>query len=170
MKKRNLAGEPPSAGTAPDSASERSRRFRLLEGWSSAGLLLIAVAVAGPFFCYSNAVALEVFKWGYLAGALLYTVARILAARIKGDSLRVRRFRRMEVWAGMAFCIGAFFWFFNAERFGAYGFGLKVISETVTFTLAGAVLQIIASWMLSSALRKESGDGREKSGERGEGN
>ncbi len=96
------------------------------------------------------------FKWIFSAGTLVDTVHRIVAAVGRDESFKVRRLRRMEVWAGFAFCIGAFFWFFNTRSFSGVALTFRMLNETILFTLVGALIQIVASWMLSSALRKES--------------
>ncbi|MBD5172855.1 MAG: hypothetical protein HDS24_01125 [Bacteroides sp.] len=145
---------------SPQSTSRRSpeteRRLRAAENCATFGLLLVCVGLVSPFFSQSIGWVMDVSKWVYTAGALIYLGARIAGVVAdRGASMRVRRLRRMEGWAGVCFCVGAFFWLFNFYRFGSLGFGLKVIGETVTFTLAGAVIQIIASWLLASALRKE---------------
>jgi high-affinity Fe2+/Pb2+ permease len=101
--------------------------------------------------------------WVYTAGALCYTVPRIIAAfnNLKSDSLRIKRLRRMEMWAGIAFCLGAAFWIYNYTRFLGF-FNLKVINETITFTIVGAVIQMIGSWLLSSAQKKQEKEKTEK--------
>ncbi len=82
----------------------------------------------------------------------VHIVARLVKVGAPGDSLRVRRIRRMEVWSGVCFCVGAAFWFYNSARFGAYGITLGILRDTILFTLAGALIQIISSWMLVFAL------------------
>ncbi|MCM1368826.1 MAG: hypothetical protein NC204_00455 [Candidatus Amulumruptor caecigallinarius] len=134
----------------PGRSKERLRK--IMEHTATVGLLLVAAATVAPFANMPG--LLDIFKWIYAAGALIYTVARMVNVNEPTDSLRVRRMRRMEMWAGFAFCTGAFFWFFNSHRFPG-GFSLKVIGETVTFTLAGALIQIISSWMLVAALKKQ---------------
>lgn len=141
--------------SAPESGKiDKQRLRRAMEGCATVGLLFVALGMIGPLVSFQYAFWPGVFKWIYAAGAVLYTVARIVASGDPKDTLRVKRLRRMEMWAGFAFCIGAFFWFYNESRF--YGFfSLQVVSETITFTLAGALIQIVSSWMLSSALRKQ---------------
>ncbi|MDE6836633.1 MAG: hypothetical protein K2J03_06725 [Muribaculaceae bacterium] len=72
-----------------------------------------------------------------------------------GDSMRLKRLRRMEMWAGITFLVGAFFWFYNSARFPNVGFSLVVMRDTIMFTLAGAIIQVIASWMIAARMNKE---------------
>lgn len=131
------------------------KKRRIVEACSTVGLILICAGLVAPFAGSENATVLSLYKWIYTVGALVYTVARMIDVNAPGDSLRLRRMRRMEMWAGFAFCIGAFFWFYNAYRFAGFTFSLAVMNNTVMFTLAGALIQIIASWMIASAMRKE---------------
>ncbi len=148
----------PTTETPVRRSRDLEKRLQAAENCATFGLLLVCAGLLSPFFGAGAPWVMEVSKWVYLAGALIYTGARIAGVVAdRGASVRVRRLRRMEGWAGICFCVGSFFWLFNHYRFSEFGFGLKIIGETVTFTLAGAVIQIIASWMLSSALRKEAG-------------
>lgn len=61
----------------------------------------------------------------------------------------------MEFWAGVAFGIGAGFWFYREAHLGQYAGMLAVMKDTIMFTLAGAVIQVIASWMIFSLSKKE---------------
>jgi len=88
---------------------------------------------------------------------VVYTVARVVGAVGRDGSFRVRRLRRMEGWAGIAFCIAAFFWFYNTRKFDGEMLTFRMLNETILFTLAGALIQIVSSWMLSAALRKDAG-------------
>ena len=139
---------------APDAAKDRTKLRRTLEPVATFGLGLVAAGLVAPFSSYENTVWLVIFKWIYAVGAVLYTVARIVAATGRDESFRVRRLRRMEAWAGIAFCFGAFFWFYNTSRIDSDVLTFRMLNETIIFTLAGALIQIISSWMLSSALRK----------------
>lgn len=134
--------------------ADRSRLRRAMEALATFGLLVVALAMAGPFAGLLTPGWMTAFKWIYAAGALAYLVARITGAVGKDESLRVRRLRRMEVWAGIAFAVASFFWFFNTRGFNGLP-TFHMLNETIIFTLAGALIQVIASWMLASALKKE---------------
>lgn len=135
--------------------SATSTRRRRAEASATFGLILIFVALAAPFASSGNMDLLRVYKWIYCAGALVYTVARVASANDPADSARVRRLRRMEFWAGMAFIAGGAFWFYSESHLGEYAGMLAVLRDTIMFTLAGALVQIIASWMIVSRTKKE---------------
>ncbi len=143
----------------PLTPEQAEKRRKKMESTATFGLLLIAVAMLGPFML-SNQGGFDwmtVYKWIYAAGALIYTFARLVSVNDPRDSLRLRRLRRLEFWAGMAFCIGAFFWFYNEQKFGNSPFvgPLAILKDVVAFSLAGAVIQVVASWMISFRMAKE---------------
>ena len=126
---------------------------KAVERTATLGLILIAVGFVAPFTDLANTDFLRVFKWIYSAGALVFTGARIAGASDPADSMRVRRLRRLEFWAGVAFCIGAFFWFYNENRFEFYlnlGMGtLACLRDTIYVTLAGGVIQVLAAFLMA---------------------
>lgn len=131
---------------------------RLAENSATFGLLLICVSLIVPFFNPGNLEFIKVFKWVYVAGALIYVIARIAGIRARdGESLRLRRLRRMEFWAGVAFMIGAAFWFYSEVHLGPYAGMLALLRQTILFTLVGAVIQVIASWLIVAREQKEKG-------------
>lgn len=131
------------------------KRRKLAEGSATFGLLLICVALVAPFAGANTFATMEAFKWVYACGALIYTIARVVKVGSDNDSLRLRRLRRMEFWAGMAFVAGAALWFYRAGHLGPYAGILALLKDTVMLTLAGAIVQIIASWMIASREKKE---------------
>lgn len=157
-----------SEGSIP--VEKLSRRRKLVEGSAAFGMILVAAGLVAPFASMENIFLMRMFKWIYAAGALIYIVSRVVNVNSPDDSLRLRRMRRMEAWAGLAFCIGAFFWFYNAHRLGETIFTLGLLQQTIMFTLAGALIQIIASWMISARTRKEmkqrEESGKDKSGDK----
>lgn len=136
---------------------------RAVERIASLGLILVAVGMACPFIDLSNSDYVRIFKWVYAAGALIYTVARVIGSNDPADSMRIRRLRRMEFWAGVAFCVGAFFWFYNEERYALFlslGMGqLACLRDTIYFSLAGALIQVIAVFAMSRRMAKEKNSG-----------
>lgn len=149
MKKNNDAKTP--------GAVSRSRKA--IEATATFGLILVAVGLAAPFTDLTNSDYIRFFKWIYAPGALIFTIARIVGSTDPSESMRVRRLRRLEFWAGVAFCIGVFFWFYNEHRYAdllAMGAGAMVyLRETVYFSLAGALIQVIAVAALGRQLKKE---------------
>lgn len=138
------------------------KRRRRMENLSLIGLVLLCAGLVAPFANIGSETLLTVFKYVYAAGALIYAVARMVNVNAPGDSMRLRRLRRMEMWAGFAFLIGAFFWFYNSYRYPNVGFSLAVMRDTIMFTLAGALIQVISSWMIAARMKKEAeGKGEE---------
>lgn len=154
MKKNDKTSTP----LADEAIEKRKRLLKTSEIAANIGLVLVAVGLVSPIVGFENEVWIQVFKWIFTVGAGVYAAARIAGSLAKGESFRVRRIRRLEVWAGISFCIAAFFWFWNTRQADPdlipY-MSFKMFQETIVFTLVGAMIQIIASWMLSSALRKE---------------
>ena len=138
--------------------SSLQKRRRLAEHTATFGLLLVCVALIVPFFNPANLGMVSIFKWVYGSGALIFTIARVVAVNDPTDSTRLRRLRRLEFWAGIAFMIGAFFWFYEENHlsaFGPYVGVLAILRNTIMFSLVGAVIQLIASWMIVGQTRKE---------------
>lgn len=140
----------------PVSRSKIENVRRSVEATATFGLLLVLVAMVIPFAQGMASTSLSWARWIYAAGALIYTVARVVNVNDPADSIRLRRLRRLEFWAGMCFIVGAAFWFYRMRYFASMSAGtLAVMQQTVAFTMAGAAIQIIASWMISSRMKKE---------------
>lgn len=144
--------------TTEESKVAVSRSRKAVESAAAFGLILVAVGIAGPFADLSVS-SIRIFKWIYGAGALIYTIARLIGSTDPAESLRLRRLRRLEFWAGAAFCVGTFFWFYNEHRNEFYlnhGFGtLACLQDTIYFTLAGGVIQVLATFAISRQIKKE---------------
>ncbi|MDE7419498.1 MAG: hypothetical protein K2N35_04745 [Muribaculaceae bacterium] len=138
------------------SIAKLEKRRKYVEIAASVGLLLVLVAMMSPFFGGIFGHSMMWAKWIYAGGALVYTGARVVDVNAPGDSLRLRRLRRLEFWAGMCFIIGAAFWFYKLQYYSGFLAGpLAVMRQTVAFTMAGAVIQIVASWMIAARMKKE---------------
>ncbi|MBD5197189.1 MAG: hypothetical protein HDS89_07050 [Bacteroidales bacterium] len=133
------------------------RRRKIVEIVSTMGLLLVAVGLMAPFASLGSELMPVICRWVFAAGALIYTGARMVNVNEPKDSTKLRRLRRMEMWAGFCFVLGGAFWFYNAHRFAGIGFTLPVMRDTIAFTMAGAIIQVIASWMITARQKKESG-------------
>ncbi len=137
-------------------------RRKYVEIAAVVGLLLVLLAMMAPFFAGLVDQSMMWAKWVYAAGALVYTIARVVNVNAPGDSLRLRRLRRLEFWAGMCFIVGGAFWFYKLDYYSGFFAGpLAVMRQTVAFTMAGAVIQIVASWMIASQMKKELIKGQE---------
>lgn len=110
-------------------------------GWAQwvaiAGLLAVVTATALPLL---HAGGTSV-RWIYAAGAVAVFIGRLFNQAPAGAGLRVRRLYRMEVWAGIMFCVGAFFMFYT-------GSGRM---DAMAFTLAGGAIEVYASLMIPRA-------------------
>lgn len=137
------------------------KRRKMVESTATFGLLLVCVALVSPFAGLGNMNILSVFKWIYAAGALIYVVARVVIVNDPSDSMRLRRLRRLEFWAGVAFMLAAAFWFYEEQHLGPYAGPLAVMRNTILFTLVGAAIQVIASWMIVSRTKKEQNEAAE---------
>lgn len=114
------------------------------------GLLLIVAGTALPLLRVTG----PAFRYIYSAGAVAVLIGRLFAPSTSDMPLRARRLCRLEIWAGIIFCTGAFFMFYAPYRM-----------DWLAFTLAGAVVQIYTSMAIPRALAKESDD--EKTQKRG---
>ena len=142
-------------GAATTAALEKKRKY--VEAVAALGLLLVLAAMMSPFLESVAGHSMMWARWVYAAGALVYTGARVVDVNAAGDSLRLRRLRRLEFWAGVCFIVGGAFWFYKLQYYsGFYAGPLAVMRQTVAFTMAGAVIQIVASWMIAFRMKKES--------------
>lgn len=138
-------------------AAKLEKRRKYVEAGATIGLLLVLGAMIAPFLGGLLGHSIVWAKWVYASGALIYTAARVVDVNAPGDSLRLRRLRRLEFWAGVCFIVGGAFWFYKEQYYTGFFAGpLAVMRQTVAFTMAGAVIQIIASWMISFRMKKES--------------
>lgn len=136
----------------PQELEQLRRKVELTAGF---GLIIIAVGLLVPLFNLLDTSVLSQFKWVYSTGALIYLIARSVDISDPSEPPRLKRIRRMEFWGGMAFAVGAFFWFYDAGRFGPMAGTLAVIRNTILFSLVGAMIQVVAAWLIYFVARKE---------------
>ena len=141
---------------------ELEKRRKQVEGTATFGLILICVALVAPFTNPTDMEWVSIFRWIYGAGALIYLIARLVDVSDPEESVRLKRLRRMEFWAGISFGIATFFWFYTQYHIGTItSVGvLAILKNTIMFTLVGAVIQIIASWLIYSQSKKDLKGGR----------
>lgn len=140
----------------PAEGEELEIRRKRVEAAASAGLLLVLLAMVAPFAQGFLHTSLMWARWVYALGALIYISSRAVNVNARTDSMRLRRMRRMEFWAGVCFVAGAAFWFYKMQYFTGLTVGiLTVMRQTVAFTMAGAVIQIVASCLVSARMKKE---------------
>lgn len=131
------------------------KRRKQVEMTASCGLLLLAIGLVTPFASAVGSWVLTAAMWIYAVGAVTYLVARVVNVSDPDESARLRRLRRMESWAGLAFVIAAGFWFWHSAKLGPFAGQLAVMRDTILFSLVGAVIQIISAFLISSQARKE---------------
>lgn len=134
------------------------KKRKATEATATCGLILVAAALVGPFANLLDSAWGAAFRWLFAAGAIVYTIARVAGASDPHDNLQLRRLRRLECWGGIAFMIGAFFWFYNQHRLGTGAGNLALLRETVLFTFVGALIQIICAWRIDTVARKHAAD------------
>ncbi len=83
------------------------------------------------------------YRYLFAAGALMVLVARLFTP-YTGTLLRMKRLHRMEAWSGIFFCVAAFFMFYEPAQ----------NRDWLAFTMAGAVIQIVATFMMAHVARK----------------
>ena len=131
--------------------------LKAVENTATFGLLLVAAGLVAPFTRLDDGAFVAAFKWVYAAGALIFLISRLTGAVKAEGSLRMRRLCRLEFWAGMAFGIAAFFWFYTEHRLGGMPAGtMALLRNTVLFTLVGAALQCVASVMITREQNRQS--------------
>ena len=133
------------------------KRRKQVESTATFGLILICVALVGPFTSPGNIDYLNFFRWIYGAGTVIYLVARLVDITDPKDSPRLKRLRRMDFWAGISFGLATAFWFIGQHKYhnDPYIGPLAVLQNTIMFTLVGALIQIVASWLIYSQTKKE---------------
>lgn len=132
------------------------RRTRIVETIASVGMILLLAGMFLPLLDRMETTHLSLFKWVFTTGAAMFWGARCVSISRPGESLRLRRMRRMEFWAGACFGVAAFFWFYNESKMGGPAIGpLAILKDTILFALAGAVLQLVAAWMIYFRQKKE---------------
>lgn len=133
------------------------KRRRISDFAGGAGMVLIAVGLLIPLFQMTQTSMLSICKWVYTAGVLLFLGSKCVKVYPPSASFRLRRLKRLEFWAGVCFMIGAGFWFYNQSKFAgnSYAGSLSVIHDTILFSLSGAVIQLLAAWLIYFREKKE---------------
>lgn len=98
-------------------------------------MLAMLVAAMLPIF----GIRWDWLRYAFAAAALLTLVAQVLTPS-PDDDLRTRRLARMNVWSSVLYCVSAGCLFIHEP---------SMQQSWVAFLLAGAVLQIYATLMLS---------------------
>lgn len=118
------------------------KKDNILMGCVTLGMLLIVAGIVIPLLTMS--VQNPAFRYIYAAGALLTLIGRAFSP-YRGKNLRVKRLVRIEAWASIFFCVGAFFLFYPPHN---------PVRDTLAFTLAGGLIQIYTSIMIPRVQKK----------------
>lgn len=117
------------------------RRNKILNLVLAAGTTLLLLAAALPLFGVVN----ENVKWLFAFAAAAVLLARI-GMVYRGKSVRIKRLHRIEIFSAVLYCLAAFTLFapeLNINIGQSWG-----SQDWLAFLLAGAVLQIYASWII----------------------
>jgi hypothetical protein len=87
--------------------SKREKVQKISEIGANIGMLLLCAGLMIPLFNLTNIGVLAIFKWIYTAGAVIFLISRGIGASDQTGSIRLRRLRRLEFWAGVAFVLAA---------------------------------------------------------------
>ena len=134
------------------------RRRRISEIMASVGMVVIALSLFLPLLNLLDTSNLQALCWPFAIGTVLFWGARCIDVSAPDDSMRLRRLRRLEFWSGACFGVAAFFWFYHMYKAGPYAGALYILRDTILFSLAGAVLQLIASWLIYYRVKKGTRD------------
>ena len=122
--------------------ADNMRFSRFCEAFAPLGLLLIAAATLIPLFTggFHN---LATLRWLYGAGAAWMLICRLFSP-YRGADMRMKRLVRMQSWSALFFVAATFFLFYpgSAPR------------DWIALTMAGAVVQIIASVLIGRQAAK----------------
>lgn len=122
---------------------------RILNLLLALALLLMFVTAFLPLLRINE----SYFSYIYTFGAFLAVVVRILQRMLhrkdKGLGLRVRRLMNIEFWSAMCYLVSAYFMIAYPYR-----------SDWLGFLMAGAVLQIYTSFMISYQMKKDLAAGK----------
>jgi len=103
------------------------------------GMLLLAIMALLPLLDINH----EWMRWVYALGALLTLVAQLIY-RYTGTSLRIKRLYRILTVSALLYCASALLVFIYRGS-----------TDWIAFLLAGAILQIYATWMIELTSKKE---------------
>lgn len=156
MSRGKIDKAQPSATPTP--TAQMSRLQRTAEPVASLAMVIIAIGLIIPLFNLFDTALVGICKWIFTAGAFLFIIARAATASRTDGSVSVRRLRRLEFWGAACFAVAAFFWFYNSAKLAGLPFGtgtLAMLRDTILFSLAGAMIQVVASWLIYFREKKD---------------
>jgi len=135
MKKTTKNDNQPTAATAPSTRTTVTNLMVIV------GMLVLAVMALLPLLDINQ----PWMRWVYAGGAVLVLVARLFQPAPAGSSMRVKRLYRIIDVSAMFYCASA-----------AIALWRPGGRDWLAFLLAGAVLQLYATFTLEHVARKES--------------
>lgn len=148
--------------TNPEDAFDKiknAQKKKKADNAAAFGMIIIAIGLLIPLFNPFDMELLANFKWVFTSGTVLLLVARCVNVADPSESVRLKRLRRLEFWVAACFLIATFFWFYNENKLdeNPYMGVLAILRDTILFSLAGATIQVIASWLIYYREKKEKG-------------
>ena len=134
------------------------QKRKKVDSTASLGMIIIAIGLLFPLFNMFDTELIANFKWIFASGTVVVLAARCVNVSNPEESLRLKRIRRLEFWVAACFLVATFFWFYNENKLSdlPQGMGaLAVLRDTILFSLAGAMIQVIASWLIYFQEKKE---------------
>lgn len=138
---------------------KHEQKKKKVDSTAAFGMIIIAIGLLFPLFNPFDMELLSKFKWVFTAGTAVLLVARCVNVTDPTESLRLKRLRRLEFWVAACFLIATFFWFYNETKLdeNPYMGVLAILRDTILFSLAGATIQVISSWLIYYREKKEKG-------------
>ncbi|MGM9804075.1 MAG: hypothetical protein ACI308_07855 [Muribaculaceae bacterium] len=109
------------------------------------GMTLLVVAAAFPLLGIMRQ-EIMLMRYVYAAGAALTLVARATQV-YHGTNFRIKRLHALERMSALLYCVSAFMLFYYGDRLGG--------TDWIAFLLAGAIVQLYASFMIDREEKKE---------------
>lgn len=107
------------------------------------GLLGVFAATAAPFFLAGEDWARQAYPFVYAAGAFVLLAARLMCL-YPTDDMKLRRLYRLEKWSPVIFLVAVALLFYNPST----------LRDWLTFTLAGAALQVYTGFAIPARQAK----------------
>lgn len=118
----------------------------------NAGLLILLIAAAFPLLGIWKE-GLMVMRYAFAVGAVMVFVARATQV-YKGKNFRVKRLHRLEGISALLYCVSAFLLFNFGNKWGG--------TDWIAFLLAGAIVQLYASYMIQREEKKDAKNAQKK--------
>ncbi|MDE6135196.1 MAG: hypothetical protein K2F79_06450, partial [Muribaculaceae bacterium] len=90
-----------------------------------------------PFALANESWARETYPYVYAVGSAALLLIRLFTP-YTGSDLRQKRWYRIQSWSAIFFCVASFFLFYSPGQ----------LRDWLAFTLAAAVIQVIASFAI----------------------